>query len=106
VNFLFFLFNLNIYLNLDLNNDGIYIHFIDNNQTLNHQSIIYGIRELNLIEMKEFCLNKTFHKHPPMINEPFHFTSNYQIRIYQSGCFYLDSNNYWQSDGLLVNVLH
>ncbi len=35
-------------------------------------------------------------------NKPFHFSENYQIRIYLSGCFYLDEYHNWQSDGLLV----
>lgn len=84
----------------------MYIYFIDNSQTLNYQSIIYGIRELNLNETIEFCFNNTFHhENPPIINESFQFSSNYEIRIYQSACFYLDSNNKWQSDGLLVNIL-
>ncbi len=82
----------------------MYVHFLDNDQTINHQSIVYGIRELNAREMKEYCSNQTLHRNPPIINERFHFTSNYQIRIYRSGCFYLDSNHQWQSDGLLVSI--
>jgi hypothetical protein len=35
-------------------------------------------------------------------NKPFQFSENYQIRIYLSGCFYLDEYQNWQSDGLLV----
>jgi hypothetical protein len=35
-------------------------------------------------------------------NQSFQFSSNYKLRFYQSACFYLDSNNNWQSDGLLV----
>jgi len=44
-------------------------------------------------------------KSPPITNERFNFTSNYELRIYTSGCYYLDSNNNWQSDGLLVSLI-
>jgi hypothetical protein len=95
---------LNHYQHLDLNDDENYVHFLDNDQTSNHQSIIYGIRELNEIEMNKFFRNKTFHQQNlSTINEPFHFTSDYEIRVYHSGCFYLDANNQWQSDGLIVS---
>jgi hypothetical protein len=33
------------------------------------------------------------------------FASNYQLRIYTSGCYCLDSNNQWKSDGLTVGPL-
>ncbi|CAF1290182.1 unnamed protein product, partial [Adineta ricciae] len=29
----------------------------------------------------------------------------YELRLYTSGCYYLDSNNQWQSDGLIVGSL-
>ncbi len=43
--------------------------------------------------------------HPPITNEQFNFTSDYELRIYTSGCYYLDQNNTWKSDGLLVGAL-
>lgn len=85
---------------VDLNNEGNYVYFLDNNQTANHHSIIFGIRQLNTEEMKKFCGNDVFVR--PILTEPFHFTSDYQLRLYQSACFYLDENNQWQSNGLLV----
>ena len=88
---------------VDLGKDGIYVHFLDNEQTLNHYSITYGIRQLNITETNKFCSNQSARENLLKINEPFHFTSNYELRIYQSGCFYLDSNNHWQSDGLIVS---
>jgi hypothetical protein len=84
-------------------NEDIYTYFIDNHQTFNHQSVIVGIRELSVIEMERFCLEKTFN--PPIIDEPQVFSSNYEIRTYLSACYYLDSNYQWQSDGLLVRFL-
>jgi hypothetical protein len=82
-------------------NDTLYTYFIDNEQTLNHQSIVFGLRELNI---SEYCSNTSL-DNPPIINERFNFTSNYELRIYTSGCYYLDENNHWQSDGLKVGPL-
>ncbi|CAF1374537.1 unnamed protein product [Adineta ricciae] len=55
-----------------------------------------------LEEMNEYCSNKTLY---PKLNQSRKFTSDYQIRLYQSACFYLDSDNNWQSDGLVVGSL-
>lgn len=95
-------------LNLDLNEEGNYVHFLDNTQVSHHESIIYGIRELNEIEMDYFCTNKTIDQrgNVPKFHHPLYFTTDYQLRIYQSGCFYLDSNYQWQSGGLIVSSIH
>jgi hypothetical protein len=39
------------------------------------------------------------------INEKNNFTSDFELRIYTSGCYYLDQYNNWQSDGLLVSFI-
>lgn len=88
---------------LDLNNDSIYTYFINNQKTLNHKSIIFGLRELNSNEYLNYCLNSSLNN-PPIINEKINFTSDYELRIYSSSCFYIDDNNQWQTDGLLVNL--
>ena len=54
--------------------------------------------------MIEFCSNNSSNNTYPITDEKFHFTSNYELRIYTSGCYYLDSNNNWKSDGLVVSV--
>jgi hypothetical protein len=82
------------------NENEIQTFFLDNNQTANHQSIVFGIRELNLEETDKFCENKPLI--PPMSNEKRNFSSDYQLRAYVSACYYLDRSNYWQSHGLLV----
>jgi hypothetical protein len=90
---------------LDLN-DGLWIHFLNNHQTSYHCSIVYDIRELHQSEEnKKFSSNKTLH-HSLLstMDQAFDFASDYEVRIYQSGCFYLDSNHQWQSDGLIVRV--
>jgi len=85
--------------NRDLIQNEYYKHFLNNEKTHGHHSIVYGIRELREDELEEYCSNGTTKLD---IKEPFVFTSNYRVRAYQSGCFYLDFNDQWQSDGLLV----
>ncbi|CAF1184610.1 unnamed protein product [Adineta ricciae] len=85
----------------DLTNESIYTYFVDNQRTAGHQSVIFGLRELNETEMGQRCLNIS-KENLPITNEPFHFTSNYQLRAYTSGCYYLDDDQQWKSDGLLV----
>ncbi|CAF3751894.1 unnamed protein product, partial [Rotaria sp. Silwood1] len=89
---------------IDLTNENLYKYFINNQQTLGHQSLIFGLRELNSEELIEFCSNSSY-VNPPITDEKFNFTSNYELRIYTSGCYYLDSNNNWKSDGLIVGSL-
>jgi len=87
--------------NIDLTNESIYTYFIDNQKTSGHQSIIFGLRELNSTEFNISCLNQSINT-PPISNQPFNFTSNYQLRTYSSCCYYLDENNIWQTNGLIV----
>ena len=79
----------------NFSNDNLYIYFLDNEQTLNHQSFIFGIRELTLEE------NST-RNILPITDGQSRFTSDYQLRIYSSVCYYLDENNQWKSSGLRV----
>ncbi|CAF3969202.1 unnamed protein product, partial [Adineta steineri] len=89
---------------LNLTNETLYKYFINNQQTSGHQSIIYGLRELNSTEMMDSCSNTSINS-PPITDQRFNFTSNYQLRIYTSGCYYLDKTNQWKSDGLIVGPL-
>ena len=89
---------------LDLTNDSTHTYFIDNQLSAYHRSVIFGLRELNSSEVAYFCTNNAINNGPPLSNQPFNFSSNYELRTFASGCYYLDSNNYWQSDGLLVSV--
>ncbi|CAF1149550.1 unnamed protein product [Adineta ricciae] len=94
-----------VFCSSNLINESIYTYFLDNQRTLNHQSIIFGLRELNSTEVNRTCSSNASTKSLPITNEPFHFTSNYQMRMYSSGCYYLDENNQWKSDGLIVGSL-
>ncbi|CAF3967703.1 unnamed protein product [Adineta steineri] len=90
----------------NLTNDDTYRYFINNQQTPGHQSLIFGIRELNLTEINNYCLNSSsINTSLPITDEPYDFTSNYELRLYTSGCYYLDDNNNWRSDGLIVGSL-
>ncbi|CAF4200745.1 unnamed protein product, partial [Adineta steineri] len=90
----------------NLTNDDIYRYFIDNQQTPGHQSLIFGIRELNSTEINNYCLNNSsINTSLPITDESFNFISNYELLIYTSGCYYLDENNNWKSDGLTVGPL-
>ena len=96
---------IHVFLNLDLTNDQIYTYFIDNQQTVGHKSIIYGLRELNSTEMNDFCINQLIN-FPPISTQPFNFTSNYELRIYLSACYYLSEDNQWITDGLIVRIFY
>lgn len=83
------------------NNQSLYSYFFDNEQTLGHQSLIFGLRQLNSKEE----LNRSSSS-MPMIDQSSNFTDNYSYRVYSSGCYYLDFDNHqWRSDGLKVGSL-
>ena len=86
---------------IDLTSDDLYVYYINNEQLSHHQSLIYGLRELTLKEYEDICV-KNSSKDYSIGNEGSTFTSNYFLRIYTSGCYYLDRFNNWQSDGLIV----
>ena len=81
--------------------DVVHTFFIDNQQTVGHRSVIFGLRELNATETAGACLPSALPK-PPITDQPATFSSNYALRVYTSGCYYLDGNNEWQSNGLTV----
>ena len=91
-------------INLDLTTTNLYTYYIDNEKTINHQSLIFGLRELNTTELNTLCSNTSITS-PPIINHRLNFTADYALRVYTSGCYYLDSNKRWQSDGLFVGPL-
>ena len=84
---------------LNLTKDGIYKYFIDNEQTKDHQSVLFGIRQLNSNEIHSFQTKSSSTNLP---NTKFNFSCDYDLRIYTSGCYYLDTDQNWKSDGLLV----
>ena len=90
---------------LDLTKSDAYRNFLDNHLVSQHQSIVYGLRELSATETQQFCSNtSTVATWPKTFDTPSNFSSNYELRAYTSGCYYLDSDNNWQSDGLTVST--
>jgi len=80
----------------------LYRYFLDNEQTERHESFIVGIRELTLDEDFNYCSNNLSMNILPVTDNRYNFTCDYELRIYSSGCYYLNENNEWQSDGLRV----
>ena len=72
---------------------------MDNIKTAGHQSLFFGIREL---EEEEEC---TVNSLPQMTDQAYRFFSNLLIRIYSSGCYHLDSQGHWKSHGMKVNLI-
>ena len=105
---LFFLFVVLFFsskLFVDLTLENFYSTFIDNERMSNerHQHfLIVGLRQLTPEEMIEFCRQSNDQRRVSFENPQSKFTVDYQWRIFTSGCFYLDENHRWQSDGLLV----
>ncbi len=62
-----------------------------------------GIRELNPTEFSTYCSNNT-PSTAPITDASVHFSSNYYIRAYTSGCYFLDQNSYWQTNNLVVSL--
>ena len=80
-----------------------YRYFIDNHRTAGHQSVVFGLRELSSNEANVSCDTRgSMVDTPPISDRAFNFTSDYDLRVFVSGCYYLDAQNRWQSDGLTV----
>ena len=88
----------------DVSDDGQHRYFLDNQQTVNHQGWIFGLRELNETENEQHCLNRSvLNTSLPISDDGFHFTTDYQLRLYTSGCYFIDDNGHWKADGLVVS---
>ena len=80
----------------------LYRYFLDNEQTANHQSLIFGLRELDSTEMNQFCSCKDL----PTFTETVVFTANYQRRLYTSSCLYLNEKDQrWNTGGIFDQSL-
>ena len=87
-----------------MSNDSIYKYYVDHLKTFGHHSVIFGLRELNSTEQIQFCSNVSM-RSPLITDERFNLTSNYRLRVYTSGCYYLNEKNEWKSDGLIVGSM-
>ena len=98
------LLQLFILCHLDMTKANMYTYFIDNQQALTHRSVVFGLRELNTTETADACSNSAAQR-LPITDQRMNFTANYELRTYTSGCYYLDSKNQWQADGVVVGSL-
>ena len=54
----------------NLSNGSIHTYFIDNQRTQGHQSLVFGLRELNSSEMIDYCFSSfTYNLHRLPIND-------------------------------------
>ena len=84
-----------------MTNETLYTQFFPTNQTFGHRSLIFGLRELNSTEL---CSKSMVT--PPLTDQRFHFTDNYELRLYTSSCFDFDEKSEeWKSDGSTVGPL-
>ena len=65
------------------------MYFLDNTIIAEHQWAILGIHEMDKCDENA-------------VEENHSFSSDYSLRIFLSGCYYLDQYGHWQSDGLRV----
>ena len=79
----------------NLSKSGVYTHFIDNLLTVGHQSVIFGLREINAFDCSA-------NNRAPISDDRSNFSGNYELRVWTSGCYYLDRNKQWQGDGVVV----
>ena len=77
-------------------------HFLNNQQTFGHQTMVFAIRQLNDREFPIYCYTNP-PLNPPIVDSPLQFSIDYQYRIFTSACYYLDSTFNWQTDGLIVS---
>ena len=98
------LLQLFILCHLDMTKANMYTYFIDNQQALTHRSVVFGLRELNATETADACSSSAVQR-LPITDQRMNFTANYELRTYTSGCYYLDSKNQWQADGVVVGAL-
>ena len=85
-------------------NETLYTYFLNNQQTSDHKSIVFGLREMNAVEMSQLCgSSASINASLPTSNDPFVFSANYALRTYRSSCYYLSASNTWTTDGLVVS---
>ena len=60
---------------IEVNNQSYFTFMLDNQQTVGHRTLIFGFEGEN---------------------------QEYEYRVYSSGCYYLNKENEWKSDGLRV----
>ena len=72
-----------------------------------------GLREVTFPDAENYCQNKTFFNKTfaKLSQEIFNFTTDFGIRYFSSGCYYLDKENLtWSTEGVEIlpdsNITH
>lgn len=70
-------------------------------------SIIFGVRELSRNESGIYCPNniRAWNSRWPVNDNTAVYTDNYYVRTYTSGCYALDDNLNWRSNGIVVCIV-
>ncbi|CAF3839178.1 unnamed protein product [Rotaria sp. Silwood1] len=76
-----------------------YSLFFNNTRIKNHHMVVLGIRE---VDTKSYCFDKNLTFPWLYDQKKVHFTDDYSLRVFMSGCYYLDENNEWRADNLIV----
>lgn len=93
-----------IHLDRILTDSDGYLHsyFLDNTQTANHEYVMFGLRELDPTEFTNYC-SSNMRSPAPITDATVNFTSDFYMRAYTSGCYYLNEQSYWQTNDLVVS---
>ncbi|CAF1615089.1 unnamed protein product [Adineta ricciae] len=85
-----------------MTNESVYGYFIDNEQTVGHASMVIGLRE---VEDDVYCSNASLRNELPITDDVYSFRSDYEMRVYSSGCYYMDEESgEWKGNGLKVGA--
>ncbi len=85
--------------------EDIYVFFMNINKTGEYKgSVGIGFRELNINETDDYCTqNQRVNMTEPPTDTNFMNRHNVSLRIYSSGCFYIDPDSgNWLTDGMEV----
>ena len=85
-----------------MTNESMYEYFIDNEQTVGHSSMAIGLRE---VKNDVYCSNVSLRNKLPVTDDVYSFRSDYEMRVYSSGCYYMDEESgEWKGHGLKVGA--
>ena len=85
-----------------MTNESVHEYFVDNEQTVGHSSMVIGLREM---DNDVHCSNASLRNELPVTDDGYSFRSDYEMRVYSSGCYYMhEESGEWKWDGLKVGA--
>lgn len=87
------------FIDLDLERE-LYGFSVNSTKIIGHQLAVLGVREM---DTKLYCSHENYVFPWTPDQGELQFTDDYSLRAYLSGCYYLDKNNQWSSEGLTVS---